>query len=178
MFTLSCYSADEPYTGQSKAEKPGRAGEEKQAVKSKPGPVADFASIGAFFPGWLSLPMQLITQPGSPYPLGATIRPAGVNFSVFSKSSARVELLLFDGAEDARPSAVIPLDPTSNRTYHYWHVFVPGVQAGADLRLSGLRAVRAEARIALRPRQGAAGPIRQGGRRAGGLQPHRRFSAG
>ena len=74
--------------------------------------------------------MQLITQPGSPYPLGATIRPAGVNFSVFSKSSARVELLLFDGAEDARPSAVIPLDPASNRTYHYWHVFVPGVQAG------------------------------------------------
>ena len=51
MFTLSCYSADEPYTGQSKAEKPGRAGEEKQAVKSKPGPVADFESIGAFFPG-------------------------------------------------------------------------------------------------------------------------------
>ena len=74
--------------------------------------------------------MQLITQPGSPYPLGATIRPAGVNFSVFSKSSARVELLLFDGAEDARPSAVIPLDPPGNRTYHYWHVFVPGVQAG------------------------------------------------
>ena len=35
MFTLSCYSADEPYTGQSKAEKPGRAGEEKQAVKSR-----------------------------------------------------------------------------------------------------------------------------------------------
>jgi glycogen operon protein len=74
--------------------------------------------------------MQLITQPGSPYPLGATIRPAGVNFSVFSKSSARVELLLFDGAEDARPSAVIPLDPPGNRTYHYWHVFVPDVQAG------------------------------------------------
>ena len=38
MFTLSCYSADEPYTGQSKANKPGRAGEEKQAVKSKPDP--------------------------------------------------------------------------------------------------------------------------------------------
>ena len=38
MLTLSCYSADEPYTGQSKAEKPGRAGEEKQAVKSKPDP--------------------------------------------------------------------------------------------------------------------------------------------
>ena len=38
MFTLSCYSADEPYTGQSKANKSGRAGDEKQAVKSKPDP--------------------------------------------------------------------------------------------------------------------------------------------
>ena len=37
MFTLSCYSADEPYTGQSKAEKPGRAAEER-SVKSKPDP--------------------------------------------------------------------------------------------------------------------------------------------
>jgi isoamylase len=25
---------------------------------------------------------------------------------------------------------VIPIDPSSNRTYHYWHVFVPGVQPG------------------------------------------------
>src|SRR4249920_3206020 len=81
--------------------------------------------------------MQLITQPGSPYPLGASVRPQGVNFSVFSKSSARVELLFFDGADDARPSVVIPLDPRSNRTYHYWHVFVPDVQAG---QLYGYRA--------------------------------------
>jgi isoamylase len=28
------------------------------------------------------------------------------------------------------PSHVIRLDPTTNRTYHYWHVFVPGLQAG------------------------------------------------
>jgi len=25
---------------------------------------------------------------------------------------------------------VIPIDPLASRTYHYWHVFVPGVQAG------------------------------------------------
>ena len=38
MFTLSCYSADEPYTGQSKAEKPGRAvAEERQRqVQARP----------------------------------------------------------------------------------------------------------------------------------------------
>ncbi len=32
--------------------------------------------------------------------------------------------------DDARPSRVIPIDPFANRTYHYWHVFVPGVEAG------------------------------------------------
>jgi glycogen operon protein len=32
--------------------------------------------------------------------------------------------------EDARPSRLIPIDPITNRTYHYWHVFVPGVEPG------------------------------------------------
>jgi glycogen operon protein len=58
-------------------------------------------------------------QPGRSSPLGATVYPQGVNFSVFSKGSTRVELMLFDGVDDARPSAVIPLDPPGNRTYHY-----------------------------------------------------------
>ncbi len=40
-----------------------------------------------------------------------------------------VELLLFDSIDDARPTRVIRIDP-SNRTYHYWHIFVPGVKAG------------------------------------------------
>jgi glycogen operon protein len=41
-----------------------------------------------------------------------------------------VELVLFDRVDDAKPTAVIPLDPIRNRSYHYWHVFVPGIQAG------------------------------------------------
>ena len=81
--------------------------------------------------------MRLRTLSGKPYPIGASVHPQGVNFSVFSKSSTRIELLFFDGADDARPSVVIPLDPRSNRTYHYWHVFVPDVQAG---QLYGYRA--------------------------------------
>jgi len=40
-----------------------------------------------------------------------------------------VELLLFD-REDATPSRVIPIDASTNRTYHYWHIFVPDLQAG------------------------------------------------
>jgi glycogen operon protein len=67
---------------------------------------------------------------GRSSPLGATIFPGGVNFSLFSRSASAVELLLFDREEDANPARVITIDPFCNRTYHYWHVFVPGVKAG------------------------------------------------
>jgi glycogen operon protein len=69
-------------------------------------------------------------EQGSSHPLGATLVPGGANFSVYSRGASGVELLFFDGAGDARPARVIPLDPVVNRTYHYWHAFVPGVSAG------------------------------------------------
>lgn len=53
-----------------------------------------------------------------------------MNFSVYSRDGTGVELLLFDRDDDARPARVISLDPFINRTYHYWHVFVPGLQTG------------------------------------------------
>src|SRR5580658_9159775 len=62
-------------------------------------------------------------------PLGSTIRDGGVNFSIFSRSATGMELLLFDREDDARPERIIPIDP-SQRTYHYWHTFVPGLQSG------------------------------------------------
>ncbi|MGE3152245.1 MAG: glycogen debranching protein GlgX [Nitrospiraceae bacterium] len=68
--------------------------------------------------------------PGKSSPLGATVFPDGVNFSLYSKNSALVELLLFKRVDDAKPAAVIPLDPWRNRTYHYWHAFVPALQPG------------------------------------------------
>src|SRR5215472_3104217 len=70
------------------------------------------------------------TAPGRSYPLGATVSPLGVNFSIFSRSASKIELLLFDREDDDHPARVITLDPIINRTYHYWHVFVPGTQAG------------------------------------------------
>src|SRR5262249_8227500 len=70
------------------------------------------------------------TKNGQSSPLGATLSPEGVNFSVYSKHATAIDLLLFDSASDGRPTRVIRLDPASNRTYHYWHVFVPGVKAG------------------------------------------------
>ena len=63
-------------------------------------------------------------------PLGATIVPGGVNFSVFSRTASDVDLLLFDREDDAEPARVIHFDPVANLTYHYWHVFVPGVRPG------------------------------------------------
>jgi len=63
-------------------------------------------------------------------PLGATVCHGGTNFSVFSRSASGVELLLFDREDDARPARVIRINPSTNRTYHYWHIFVPGVRSG------------------------------------------------
>jgi len=49
---------------------------------------------------------------------------------VFSRHATRVELLLFDHVDEAKAARVIRIDPIENRTYHYWHVFVPRVTAG------------------------------------------------
>jgi glycogen operon protein len=67
---------------------------------------------------------------GRSSPLGSTVAEGGVNFSLFSRSASGIELLFFDRAEDAAPSRTIPIDPLTSRTYHYWHVFVPGVRPG------------------------------------------------
>jgi len=61
-------------------------------------------------------------------PLGATVCHGGVNFSIFSRNASAVELLLFDRTDDPRPSRVVSIDSMGNRTYHYWHVFVPDVK--------------------------------------------------
>ena len=53
-----------------------------------------------------------------------------VNFSVFAKGNQAVQLFLFDHPDDAQPSRTITLDPVSNRSRHYWHVFVPGIEVG------------------------------------------------
>src|SRR5262245_5902688 len=74
---------------------------------------------------------------GESAPLGASVRPDGVNFSVFAKHAEQVDLLLFDSAPGPSPARVIALDPMSHRTYHYWHVFVPNLAVG---QLYGYRA--------------------------------------
>ncbi len=67
---------------------------------------------------------------GRSNPLGASIVDGGTNFSLYSRAATGVQLLLFDHEDDAKPAQTLRIDPATNRTYHYWHVFVPGVKAG------------------------------------------------
>jgi isoamylase len=71
-----------------------------------------------------------VLEKSSSAPLGATCSTEGVNFSVFSKHATGVELLLFDRVDDARAARNVRLDPSIDRTYHYWHTFVPDVRPG------------------------------------------------
>jgi glycogen operon protein len=74
---------------------------------------------------------------GSSAQLGATVRPDGVNFSVYSRNASSVSLLLFNNEDDIEPARIVVLDARKNRTYHYWHVLVPGLKPG---QLYGFRA--------------------------------------
>ncbi len=77
----------------------------------------------------MSVPVA-VPSTGRSLPIGAALVPGGANFSLYSRTAAAIELLFFDRVDDARPSRIIPIDPLANRTYHYWHVFVPDVQTG------------------------------------------------
>lgn len=77
--------------------------------------------------------MHLARKPmtiGRSSPLGAVVTDGGVNFSLYSRAAAAVELLFFEREDDATPSRTLQLDPAANRTYHYWHVFVPDISPG------------------------------------------------
>jgi glycogen operon protein len=68
-----------------------------------------------------------VVEPGRAHPVGARVVDGGVNFSVFSENASSVELLLFTRPDDPFPAQVVPLA----RDFHFWHVFVPGLGAGA-----------------------------------------------
>ena len=53
-------------------------------------------------------PLTELVGEGKSFPLGATCQADGVNFSVYSKNGTSVDLLLFDGVDDHKPSRTIP----------------------------------------------------------------------
>ncbi|MFI4927619.1 MAG: hypothetical protein ACHP7E_08030 [Burkholderiales bacterium] len=73
--------------------------------------------------------------PGSPWPLGATLHPDGVNFAVYASNAERVEVCLYDATgEQEQRRIALPA-----RTDDVWHGFVPGLRAGQryGLRVHG-----------------------------------------
>ena len=73
---------------------------------------------------------QLRIGNGEPHPLGPSLGPDGVNFAIFSSNSKYLDVLLFDSSSAKQPSQILRLDPRTNKTGDYWHVFVPGLGDG------------------------------------------------
>ena len=69
--------------------------------------------------------------PGKPLPLGATVFPDGVNFSIFSRNGTSVILELFHAETDGEPAVSYVFEPAVNRTGDVWHVFVKGLKKNA-----------------------------------------------
>lgn len=87
-------------------------------------------------------------EAGRSHPLGATPDAGGVNFSVFSDLATDVELLLFDTHDALKPVQTIHLDNIKNKSFHFWHIYVKGLEAGAHYayRVTGPKDVNLEGR--------------------------------
>ena len=70
------------------------------------------------------------TTKGDPHPLGSTVYPDGVNFSVFSQNAASMELLLFAEGNSTEPFQVIKMTDEGNKSFHFWHVFLVDAKPG------------------------------------------------
>jgi isoamylase len=66
------------------------------------------------------------TQPGHPYPLGATWDGAGVNFALFSENATGAELCLYE-RDGKTETAKVPL---GEYTAQVWHGYLPDVRPG------------------------------------------------
>ena len=97
-------------------------------IVAKPGQVRPLTSVKP-----MSGMIQATTA-GRSSPLGATVVPGGVNFSLFSRRATGVELVFFDREDESRHPA------RSARSGHEPHLSLlaricAGRLAGADLRL-------------------------------------------
>ena len=65
--------------------------------------------------------------PGRPYPLGATWNGSGVNFAIFSEHATKIELCLFNEANDKKETQRIEL---KEQTDLVWHCYLPEIVPG------------------------------------------------
>ena len=62
--------------------------------------------------------------PGRWFPFGATTSDEGTNFALWAEGATSVDVCLFDdGGRESRY-------PLTERTFHVWHGFLPGIGAG------------------------------------------------
>ncbi|MCW8330027.1 glycogen debranching protein GlgX [Photobacterium sp. SDRW27] len=73
---------------------------------------------------------EIYSWPGEPFPLGATVKEQGVNFSLYSKNATRVTMHLFASAESESPFLSFELDPIIHKRGHYWFVFIANIGHG------------------------------------------------
>ena len=68
--------------------------------------------------------------PGMPYPLGATWDGWGTNFTLFSEVAERVQLCLFDEADDAAGTLTETQVELTEIDGFVWHCYLPGISPG------------------------------------------------
>ena len=66
---------------------------------------------------------------GSAWPLGSSVTPNGVNFSIAAPNATNVELLIFQNENDEYPIETISI-AQENRSGDYWHVELEGLTEG------------------------------------------------
>ena len=70
----------------------------------------------------LSAKWNFEVSAGSPMLLGATVRPEGINFEIFSRHAEKLWLVLFTSA--GKRMGEIALDPVHNKTGDIWHILL------------------------------------------------------
>jgi glycogen operon protein len=63
---------------------------------------------------------------GKPQPLGSTVLPYGCNFAIYAPDAEKVELCLFNEAEEETGRLTLP-----GKSGSIWHGFIPGMKQGS-----------------------------------------------
>ena len=66
---------------------------------------------------------------GTAWPLGSSLTPDGVNFSIAAPHATRVDLLIFQNEDSPFPIETISLNQ-KNRSGDYWHAELEGLTEG------------------------------------------------
>lgn len=69
---------------------------------------------------------KILSYPGNPFPLGATIDREGVNFALYAENADRVFLCLYSEG-GLKQTAKVEI---THRYHQVWHIYIPGLKNG------------------------------------------------